>query len=157
MKRYLKLSILSAAAFAAANLAQAQELDNTSSRPANVPSALVVRTDAAGNREVFTADRAAPVANDADAAVAAGSIDNSRRVNPVAGSELDRSSSTQAWGYYPYGGYNYGYNYNYYYGYYNSGYNYCYYPTYNYYYGGYQYSYYWNTGYYSYPGYYRYY
>jgi hypothetical protein len=115
--------------------AQANELDPT---PAQRPTALVVRTDAAGKSEVFKADLVASVANDAQALAAAQSLSDANKVQPKLGSELDNDSSSEAW--YYWGGY---YGYSYAYSYRSWGYNYYYYPTYSYCYGPYTYSYYW--------------
>ncbi len=143
MKRFLQVAALGL--FAGFSAAQATELDP---KPAQRPSALIVREDANGQRVVFKSDLSTAVNSDEAAVQALAKLDASKQV-ATRSSELDDGSSTEAWySYYgsTYGyGYNYGYNYNYYYGYRPYGYynTYYYYPTYSYYYGSYRYSYYW--------------
>lgn len=113
--------------------AHANELDPV----ASLPSALVVRESADGQREVFKAQ--AVVTNDAQALQAAQALRTEDKISVKNGTELDQTSSQNSWCYWrnPY------YSYGYYYGYYSSGYSYYYYPTYAYYgYGGYSYYYY---------------
>jgi hypothetical protein len=132
----LFLALASASAFAG-------ELDRNPS--ASVPRGVIVREDAAGNREVYRSDlEAAPTTDAAAAEAVAIAVNPENRIaNVIAGTELDRTSSTEAWycwntPYY-YGGYNYAYTYSYYYA--NTFYNYQ--PFYNWYGYGYRYYYYW--------------
>lgn len=119
--------------------AMASELDAPA--PADVPNALVVRVDASGKREVFKANLKAAVKSDEAAQEALAAVADANRITPKAGSELDKTSSQEAWCYYYnpyyYGSYSYGYSYAYY------GYSYWYRPTYSYCGGAYSYYYYW--------------
>jgi hypothetical protein len=113
--------------------AVAGELDGVTQGSA--PQGLIVRVDASGNREVFKAGGA--VANDADAAQAVATfVKNENLIAHVASaSELDRSSSSEAWFFWPGSSY-YGYSYWY------ANYSYNYWPCYRWNYGYYNYSYY---------------
>ena len=121
----------------AATTAFAGELDSAVS---SAPQGLVVRVDAQGNREVFKADSAAKVTSDATAeAVAAEYAVAAHQVAKIApASELDRTTSSEAW-YYWYAPTYYG---SYYYTYWNTGYSWNYYPCYRWYWQGYNYFYY---------------
>ena len=137
---HVALLFASVLAVCAVHYAHAGELDNS---PA-FTHGLIVRVNAQGAREVFKADLAAQVENASDAVAANTQFvtEANRVAHVVAGSELDRTSSSEAWCYWHapayYGGYYYTYNYGY-------AYNIGYYPTYytGAYYGGYQYYYYW--------------
>jgi hypothetical protein len=144
MKKLIPLFLLVATAAATAVTASAHagsELDPTS---ANVPSGLIVQDDGHGNTQVFKADGITESqvtdAQSAQAAIAAYVTSANQVAKVVPQSELDQTSSDQAWYYYynpvynPYCGYNYGYNY--------YGYNYNYRPFYNYGYNNYYYYYY---------------
>ncbi|MBS1983928.1 MAG: hypothetical protein JST16_07125 [Bdellovibrionales bacterium] len=103
-----------------------------------LPTGIMVRTDANGNREVFQTKMSDAVKTDAQAVAAIeGFAKDSNKLDVATGSnELD-NSSTAAWYWWPTYGYGYGYyGYNYY------GYNYFYQPCYSYYYGGFNYAYY---------------
>jgi hypothetical protein len=131
---------LLAASFSAAHAGN-NELDPAA---AAAPSGLIVQTDASGNTQVFKADGIAQSqitdAQSAQAAIATYVTTANQVSKVVPQSELDQTSSDQAWYYYynpvynPYCSYNYGYNY--------YGYNYNYRPFYNYGFGNYYYYYY---------------
>jgi hypothetical protein len=110
--------------------------------PAQVPAGIIVQVDAQGNAQVFQNNDSTVVSDaaTAQAQVAAQVTPANQIANVLPVSELDRTSSNEAWyswynpGYYPYYSYYYGYNY--------YGYTYTYAPYYSYYYGGYYYHYY---------------
>jgi hypothetical protein len=138
MTKFLPYLMILAAAFTSAHASS--ELDPTQITAA--PSGLIVQSDSSGNTQVFKADGIAQVADaqSAQAAVVAFATSANLITKVVPQSELDQTSSDQAWYYYynpvynPYCSYNYGYNY--------YGYNYFYRPYYNWNYGGYNYYYY---------------
>lgn len=110
---------------------------------AAIPSEIIVREDAHGNREVFKVAEKSDV-SDAKSAIEAINIfvkaDN-KVSTVVAESELDHVSSTEAW-YYFFNNSWFGFNYTYNYGYNFYGYNYYYQPYFYYNYGYYNYYYY---------------
>lgn len=128
---------LAIASLYAAAPATAGELDRAVS---SAPQGLIVRVDASGNREVFKAELSAPVASDAVAAkVAAQFATEANRVSSLApASELDRSSSSEAWYYWPSSSYLGGYSYSYW----SYGYSWNYYPCYSWNWSNYSYYYY---------------
>jgi hypothetical protein len=132
-----KISLLAAILAGAPAMA---ELDGT--QAPQLPAGLVVRVSEAGVREVFKTDLV--VTSDKEAVEATKSVKPENKLAVVDSSELDNTTSKEAWYSYNYSysyGYSYGYNYGY--SYYSYGYNYNYYPCYRpYYYGGYNYYYY---------------
>ena len=139
MKTLFTFLILASSAFslATATATFAGELDNTVGA---APQGLVVRVDASGNREMFKADMTTKVTDEATAAdTNTRFVKNENRIAKVApASELDRSTSTEAWYYW----YAPSYMGSYYYSYWSSSYRYTYYPCYNWYARGYSYYYY---------------
>ena len=127
---FVSLMMLAAPAFAG-------ELDRAT---AGAPQGVIVRVDASGNREVFKADLSAKVASDKTAQDAVTKFINAdNRIAKVSPStELDRTSSNEAWYYWNNPNY---YSSYYSYSYYNYSYN--YYPCYNWNYSNYSYYYYW--------------
>lgn len=146
MKKFIPLFLFALTAATATTVMTsafaASELDPPSTAVA--PSGLIVQSDSNGNSQVFKADGITQGqvsdAQSAQAAVATyvSAANQIAKVVPV--SELDQTSSDQAWYFYrgpvynPYCGFNYGYNY--------YGYNYNYRPFYNWNFGGYNYYYY---------------
>jgi len=135
----LKILSFSAVFFFVLNLgvvqAQSTELDP---KLANVPQELIVRVDPAGNREVFKVTEKLDVQNADSAAVLNEKFATAENKisNLVSESELDRTTSTEAWYYYNWNWYGYNYAYN------NYGYNYYYQPYYSYNFSYYSYYYY---------------
>ncbi|MGK5082779.1 hypothetical protein WDW37_05685 [Bdellovibrionota bacterium FG-1] len=121
----------------AASVFASSELDRTS---AAAPHGLVVRKDASGTVEFFKADVSAKVNSDAQASEAATQFakDENRIAKVAPSSELDRSSSSEAWYYW----YAPSYIGSYYYSYWRAGYTWNYYPSYSWYSRGYSYYYY---------------
>jgi hypothetical protein len=139
MMKFFPLFLL--AATAAITTAHAgTELDPTATA---APSGLIVQSDSNGNTQVFKADGITQSqvidAQSAQAAIATYVTAANQVSKVVPQSELDQTSSDQAWYYYytptynPYCSYNYGYN--------SYGYNYNYRPFFNYGYGNYYYDY----------------
>lgn len=117
--------------------ATAGELDRVQS----APQGLIIREDAQGNKEVFR-DNGAKVTDAAalEKAVSNSVVEGNKIAKVVKESELDRTTSSEAWfwGW----GWGYGYGWGNYYGYYYGGYANYYYPAYwGGWYGGYRYSY----------------
>jgi hypothetical protein len=133
----IAMAIVSTLLATSAVTASAGELDGTTA----APHGIIVRVDANGNREVFKADMAARVASDKSAADAASQFvtDANRVAQVTPASELDRTSSTEAWCYWYAPSY-YG---SYYYSYYSYNYSWNYYPSYSWNWYNYSYYYYW--------------
>jgi hypothetical protein len=132
--KFGQIAFALAMVFMGATAASAGELD--SSAPV-APQGVIVRVDASGTREVFKANVTTQVSSDQAAAAAVSqfvSTENAvAKVSPA--SELDRTSSNEAWYYW----YNPSYYSSYYYSYSYSNYSYNYYPCYNWSYGSYSY------------------
>jgi hypothetical protein len=120
----------------AAPAAFAGELDVTPS----APQGIIVRVDGNGTREVFKAALEAKIVDSQAAATATSQfVTEANRIQKVkSASELDRTSSNEAWCYWYspsyYGSYYYSYSY--------ANYSYSYYPTYSWNWGAYSYYYY---------------
>lgn len=116
-------------------VAQATELDPVNQQ---IPSEIIVREDASGKREVFKVEAKVNVTDSQSAEqVIEKFVKSDNKVSEIVlESELDRSSSTEAWYYWGWGNYGQNYGYNWY------GYNYYYRPYYSYNWGYYNYYYY---------------
>ncbi len=137
------LLVIAATGVLMVSTAQAHELDRVQS----APQGLIVREDAQGNKEFFRDNGTVKITSEAAAAELAktAAVDSNKIAAPaIELSELDRTTSNEAWFYYwgagwGWGGYGWGYPS--YYGLYYGGYYNYYYPAYAWGWGGYRYSY----------------